>query len=183
MREVKLDTYKVVIKIGASQFKQIAWYIISLFFFQNSLLIPTSLKSKLLRLFGATIGKNVNFKPSIQIKYPWKLSIGDNSWIGEDVWIDNLEPVVIGENCCLSQGAMILTGSHDPMKSTFDYIGLPVTLQDGVWIGAKAVVSLGVVCGSHSLLSVGSVVEKDMEPYVIYKGNPAMPVLIRNILQ
>ena len=182
MKEVRLDTYKVVINIEASRFKQIAWYIISLIFFQNSLLIPPSFKSKLLRLFGASIGKNVNLKPSIHIKYPWKLSIGDDSWIGEHVWIDNLETVVIGKNCCLSQGAMILTGSHDSMKTRFDYVGLPVTLEDGVWIGAKAVVSLGVVCGSHSLLSIGSVAEKNLEPYVIYKGNPAMPVLRRNVV-
>lgn len=181
MKEVKLESYKIVINIGASRIKQISWFVSSIIFFQNPLPIPSFIKSNLLRVFGANIGKNVRFKPSILIKYPWKLSIGDYSWIGESVWIDNLENVSIGKNCCLSQGALLLTGSHNAMKSTFDYSALPISIQDGVWIGAKAIIAPGVICGSHSILSVGSVAEKNLEPYIIYKGNPAIPVINRII--
>ena len=76
----------------------------------------------LLRLFGAKIGKKVIIRPSVKVTYPWKLSIGDYSWIGEDVWIDNLEQVIIGSNVCISQGAMLLCGNHNYKKVTFDLI-------------------------------------------------------------
>ena len=73
---------------------------------------------------------------------PWKLKVGNNVWIGEDVWIDNLELVDISDNVCISQGAMLLCGNHDFTSSTFDLIVKPIVLEDGVWIGAKSIVSL-----------------------------------------
>lgn len=104
------------------------------------------------------------------------LSVGNHAWIGEDVWIDNLVEVTIGDSACLSQGAMLLTGNHNFKRSTFDLIVGSITLEDGVWIGAKAIVCPGVTCKSHSVLSVGSVATKDLEPYSIYQGNPAVKV-------
>ena len=115
------------------------------------------------------------------IKFPWKLSIASHSWIGEEVWIDNLSEVIIGNNVTISQGALILTGSHDHSKETFDFISLPVVLEDGVWIGARAVVYGGVTCCTHSILGINAVAESNLHPYTIYKGNPAVPVLSRNI--
>ena len=123
----------------------------------------------------------VVIKPAVNIKFPWKLSIGNNSWIGEKVWIDNLEEVTIASNCCLSQGCLILTGSHDVMKEKFDYVALPIIIEDGVWIGANAILTAGIVCGSHSVLGAGSVTDKNLIPFIIYKGNPAIPVILRVI--
>jgi putative colanic acid biosynthesis acetyltransferase WcaF len=117
----------------------------------------------------------------VNIKYPWKLVIGDYSWIGEDVWIDNLEQVIIGSNVCISQGAMLLTGNHNYKKSSFDLITREITLEDGVWIGAKSIVGPGVRCGSHSILAVGSFTSKDLDAYVIYQGNPAAKIRNRII--
>ena len=124
-------------------------------------------------MFGASVGKGVVIKPSVQIKYPWKLSIGDYAWIGEHVWIDNLDQVTIGDHACISQGAMFLTGNHDYSKSSFDLIVKPITVEEGAWVGAKATVTQGVVIGSHSLLTVGSIASKDLPRYSICKGNPA----------
>jgi len=107
-------------EIGASRFKQFIWYFTNVLFFINPLNPGSGIKKALLRLFGAKIGKGVVLKPSINIKYPWKLSIGDFSWIGEKVWIDNLGQVDIGKNVCISQGAMLLTGNHDYKKQGFD---------------------------------------------------------------
>lgn len=135
----------------------------------------------LLRLFGARVGKSVVIKPHVRIKYPWKLSIGDYTWIGEDVWIDNLDEVCIGANCCVSQGAFLLCGNHNYTKSTFDLMIGAITLEDGSWIGAKSTVCPGVTVGSHAVLSVGSVATKTLEPYGIYSGNPAMKVKERVI--
>ncbi len=56
-----------------------------------------------------------------------------------------------------------------------------ITLADGVWIGAKAVVCPGVRCDSHAVLSVLSVANTHLEAYTIYQGNPAKPVRTRVI--
>ena len=109
------------------------------------------------------------------------MEIGDNVWIGENVWIDNLEQVKIGDNCCLSQGAMLLTGNHNYKKSTFDLLTGTITLEDGAWVGAQSTVCPGVTCKSHCILSVGSIATFDLEPYTIYQGNPAKPVRDRII--
>ena len=181
LKKVDNSLYKATISIGASTFKQVLWYFINIFFFKNSLNVFSSLKVFLLKLFGAKIGSGTVVKPSVNIKYPWKLRVGKNVWIGEETWIDNLSDVIIGDNVTLSQGALLLTGSHDFTKESFDFLSYPITLEEGVWIGAKAVVFGGVTCKTHSILGINSVAEKDLEPYVIYKGNPAVPVIVRNI--
>ncbi|HTB53370.1 MAG TPA: WcaF family extracellular polysaccharide biosynthesis acetyltransferase [Ferruginibacter sp.] len=181
LKKVNNAAYQTSIKIDASKPKQAVWYFINIIFFKNALNISSASKVLLLKMFGATIGQGVVVKPSVNIKYPWKLRIGNNSWIGEEVWIDNLSEVIIGANVTLSQGALILTGSHDHTKTTFDFISLPVILEEGVWIGAKAVVFGGVTCQSHSILGINSVAEQDMKAYIIYKGNPAIPVISRII--
>ncbi len=120
-------------------------------------------------------------KPSVLIKYPWLLSAGDHIWIGEGVWIDNLAPLTIGSHSCLSQGAYLLTGNHNFTLPAFDLTIAPIVLEDGVWIGARATVCPGVVCGSHSILAVASIATKPLEPYGIYQGNPAVKIKNRVI--
>ncbi|MEM1135772.1 MAG: WcaF family extracellular polysaccharide biosynthesis acetyltransferase [Bacteroidota bacterium] len=158
---------------GASKLKQIIWYFINALFFINPLNPLSGLKVVLLRLFGAKVGQGVVIKPAINIKYPWHLTIGNHVWIGENVWIDNLTDIVIEDHVCLSQGAMLLCGSHNYKKTTFDLIIGNIKLEQGVWIGAKAVVCPGVTCYSHSILAVNSVATQDLESYTIYQGNPA----------
>ncbi|HLZ86214.1 MAG TPA: WcaF family extracellular polysaccharide biosynthesis acetyltransferase [Puia sp.] len=180
-KKVDNSAYRTTITIGASRGKQMAWYLVNILFFKNPLNIISSLKVSLLRLFGARLGQGVVVKPAVNIKYPWKLRVGDHTWIGEEVWIDNLSEVVIGSHVTLSQGTLLLTGSHDHTRTTFDFLSQPIILEDGVWIGAKAVVAGGITCRTHSILGMNSVAEKDLEPYTIYKGNPAVPVIIRTI--
>ncbi|MBS1504648.1 MAG: colanic acid biosynthesis acetyltransferase WcaF, partial [Bacteroidetes bacterium] len=136
-KTVNNASYQATINIGASTIKQLAWYLVNIFFFKNPLNIVSGLKVALLKLFGAKLGTGVVIKPSVNIKYPWKLVAGNHCWIGEGVWIDNLSEVVIGNNVTLSQAALLLTGSHDHTKTTFDFISRPIVLEDGVWIGAK----------------------------------------------
>ena len=180
-QQVDNSSYKTSIDIGASRVKQLSWYCTNIIFFKNPLNMLSSVKVSLLKFFGAKLGQGVVVKPAVNIKYPWKLQVGDHSWIGEEVWIDNLSDVIIGANVTLSQGSLLLTGSHDHTRTSFDFISDSILLEDGVWIGAKAVVFGGVTCGSHSILGINSVAEKDLEPYIIYKGNPAVPVLTRVI--
>lgn len=153
--------------------KRLAWMLVDAAVFNSYLPWPYSLKAALLRLFGAEVGAGAVIKPGARIKYPWFLKLGDHVWLGESSWIDNLGLVSVGNHVCVSQGAYILTGSHDYKSSAFDLLVKPVTLQDGVWIGAKAVVCPGVTCKSHSILAAGSVATADLEQYSIYQGNPA----------
>jgi putative colanic acid biosynthesis acetyltransferase WcaF len=76
---------------------------------------------------------------------------------------------------------MLLCGNHDYKRSTFDLIVGNIMLEDGVWIGAKSVVCPGVVCRSHSVLSVGSVASAPLDAYGIYRGNPAVKVKERTM--
>lgn len=157
-------------------FKRGCWFLVNLVFFKTGMFPFYGLKSSLLRIFGAKVGNGVLIKPFVNIKYPWFLEIGDHAWIGENVWIDNLARVTIGNNVCLSQGAFLLTGNHNYKKSSFDLMLKPIIIEDGVWIGAKATVCPGISCGTHSVLSVGSVAVSDMEAYGIYSGNPAVKI-------
>jgi putative colanic acid biosynthesis acetyltransferase WcaF len=161
--------------------KQLLWYFANRFFINTYLPYPSALKVVLLRTFGAKIGRGVVIKPKVNIKYPWFLKIGDYCWIGENVWIDNLILVTIESNVCLSQGAMLLTGNHDYTRSTFDLKVKPITLENGVWIGARATVCPGVHAGSHAVLTVNSVATGALEHYGIYQGNPAKYVKTREV--
>lgn len=168
-------------EIGASRLKRTCWYFVNVLFFINPLNPSSGFKRFLLKVFGAKIGKGVVLKPAINIKYPWKLTVGDYSWIGEKVWIDNLAPVTIGKNVCLSQGAMLLTGNHDYTKISFDLVIAGIVLEDGVWIGAQALICPGVSAESHAVLAAKSVATKTLTAYTIHQGNPATPVRERII--
>jgi len=170
-------------KPGGTAVKRILWYFINVLFFQNPYNPFSSLKIFWLKIFGAKVGKGVVIKPSVNIKYPWRLKIGNYVWIGEKVWIDNLADVEIGDNVSISQGAMLLCGNHNYKKATFDLITGKIKLEEGVWIGAKSIVSPGITCKSHSILALNSIATKDLEPYVIYRGNPAVEVRKRQITE
>ena len=122
MKQVDLSSYNSTIEIGAGKIKQILWYFINVLFFKNGWNPSSGIKITLLKLFGCKVGEGVVIKPGVNIKYPWKLSLGNHVWVGENVWIDNLSMVKIDSHVTLSQGAMILTGSHDPGRTTFDFI-------------------------------------------------------------
>jgi putative colanic acid biosynthesis acetyltransferase WcaF len=166
---------------GGSALKRLMWFYVNALFLKSSLLPSSGFKIFLLRLFGAKIGRSVTIKPGVNIKYPWHLTIGNQTWVGENVWIDCLVPVVIGNNACISQGAFLLTGSHDYKKTTFNLITLGFVLEDGVWIGAGAIVNPGVIAATHSVLTSGSVATKNLEAYSIYQGNPAVKIRDRVI--
>ena len=166
---------------GAGIIKRTLWYFTNIWFFTSRWLPISGFKVFLLKLFGAKIGSGVVIKPAVNIKYPWRLTIGNHVWIGEGVWIDNLDDVTIHNNVTLSQGAFLLCGNHNFKKTTFDLITGKITLEEGVWIGAKSIVAPGVICKSHSVLAVQSVASSDLEKYSIYRGNPAVFVKKRII--
>lgn len=163
---------------GACKAKLIAWY------FVNALIVRASwnpfmgVKVALLKAFGAKIGKRTVIKNNVTVKFPWKLTVGDDVWLGEQCWIDNLDKVTIGSNVCISQGALLLTGNHDYTIPSMPYRNAPIVIEDGAWIGARAVVCAGITVHENAILTVGSVASRDLQPNGIYKGNPA--VMVRN---
>lgn len=165
---------------GGSALKRTLWYFTNVLFLKNHLNLLSGLKVGLLRLFGAKVGLGVVIKPGVNVKYPWLLSIGDHSWIGEDVWIDNLAQVTIGSNCCISQGAMLLTGNHNYKLPTFDLIIKPITIEDGAWVGAKCVVCPGVTIGENSVATVGLTIKKDILSNEILKSNDMIMQISKN---
>ena len=154
--------------------KRFLWYYCNIVFFRNGWFPFSSLKVFLLKLFGASVGKAVTIKPNVGIKYPWFLTIGNFVWIGEEVWIDNLAHVTIGNNVCISQGALLLSGSHNYKLPAFDLIIKKINIEEGVWVCAKAIICGGVTCYKNAIITAGTVMTSDCEAGGIYKGNPGI---------
>lgn len=160
---------------GASSVKILLWYFVSVILVRSGIIPFSSIIVFILKLFGAKIGKDVRIKPGIYIHYPWKLTLGDHSWLAE-CRIENLAEVTIGPNACVSQMAMLLTGNHNYKSVNFDLMANPIVLEEGAWVGANATVCPGVTVKSHAVLTVGSTATKDLDAYSIYQGNPAVKV-------
>lgn len=162
--------------LGAGFIKRTLWYFTNAVFFINPLFPFRSPKPVLLRLFGAKVGRGVVIHPGVNIKFPWKLAIGNHVWIGQRAWLDNIDQLTIKDNAVISQGAMLILGSHDYKRPDYPTLSGPVVLEEGSWVGAGALVLGGVTLKSHALLSAGSVTGKNLEAYTIYRGNPAVAV-------
>jgi putative colanic acid biosynthesis acetyltransferase WcaF len=141
---------------GRGPITRVVWYFTSLLIFESGWVPVSGLKCTLLRFFGAKIGRGVVIKPNVRIKFPWKLSIGNHSWIGQEVWIDNLDEVDIGDNCCISQGAYFCTGSHDHRSETFDLLTGPITVHSNAWVTARCILLAGSIVEEGETLSAGT---------------------------
>jgi putative colanic acid biosynthesis acetyltransferase WcaF len=166
---------------GAGRLKQALWYCTNAVVFDSWLCPFYAPKRLLLRLFGARVGAGVVIKPRVNIKRPWRLDIGDHSWVGEAVWIDNLTSVSVGSNCCISQGAYLCTGNHDWSDPGFSLQVKPIVVANQAWIGAGARVGPGISIGEGSVATLGSVVISDTLPWHIYAGNPAVKLRTRTL--
>ena len=158
---------------GASRWREAAWLLVAGVLF-SSWLPGSGWRISLLRLFGARIGSNVTFKPGVRVKFPWRLTVGEHSWIGESVWIDNLAEVTIGAHVCISQGAYLCTGSHDWSSERFDLIVRPIILEDKSWVGAKAVLAPGAHVGEGAVITLGTVAGGTLEPWHVHSGGVKM---------
>ena len=125
---------------------------------------PNRFRIMVLRIVGARIGAGVLIRHQVKIHWPWKLEVGANSWIGEEVWILNLERVTIGSNTCISQGVLICTGSHDRRSPTFEFDNAPIVIGDSVWVAARATVLRGTRIGDGVTIGATVVVTGDVPP-------------------
>lgn len=129
----------------------------------------------LLRLFGAGLGRGCRLKPGLRVKFPWRLRCGDYCWLGEDVWIDNLALISLGDRVCLSQGAYLCTGNHDYRSTDFGLRLGPITIGSDAWIGARAVLAPGTCVGEAAVVALGAVASGKVPPAMVVRGNPAKP--------
>lgn len=179
---MRLDQYTVgQYTPGAPYLKQLLWYFLGQPLFRSYWLPVSSLKVRLLRLFGAQVGEGVRVKPGVTLKFPWRIAIGDYVWLGEQVWLDNVINIRIDDHVCISQGAYLGTGNHDWQDPNFALKLSAIHLESRCWIGAKAVVGPGVTIGHGAVLCLGSIAGQSLAPMTIYAGNPARPVKTRKI--
>jgi putative colanic acid biosynthesis acetyltransferase WcaF len=160
---------------GASQSVEILWWVVRSLLFAPWFPVPSVLKVAALRIFGAKIGRGVVIRSRVNVTFPWRLSIGDHVWIGDEVMILSLAPVTIASHVCISQRAFLCTGSHKFGNENFDLVTKPIAIGEGCWIAANVFIAPGVTLGRGTLCSAGSVVLKSHGPNLVLAGNPAVP--------
>jgi putative colanic acid biosynthesis acetyltransferase WcaF len=158
---------------GAPRWKEALWVAVKLCLFLPHLPLPSSFRAALLRAFGARIGRGVVIRGGLDVSYPWRLTIGDHVWLGEEVKILSLATVTIESDVCISQRAFLCTGSHAFRSPDFHLVTKPITIRQGSWIAAQAFVAPGVTIGPGSMVCAGSVVFADVPPDATVQGNPA----------
>lgn len=174
MKKVRLDLFnsKLGLDRGASKAKEMLWYAVKVVFFLSAIPYPSKLKVFLLKAFGSKVGKGLVIKPRVNIHFPWKLVVGDNVWIGEEVFLLNFELLTIGNNVCISQKVFVCGGNHDYKDPTMPYRNGVIVIEDGSWVGAASFVGPNVKIGINTIVSVGSIVTKSLPENGVFSGNP-----------
>ncbi|MCF1593419.1 putative colanic acid biosynthesis acetyltransferase [Streptomyces muensis] len=135
---------------------------------------PARWRPAVLRAFGARIGRRVLIRHGVRVHWPWRLSVGDDVWIGEGAWLLNLREITIGHDVCVSQGALLCTGSHQRRSRTFEFDNGPIRLEPGAWVAARAVVLRGVTVGRGAVVGACAVAHRDLGPgEVLTRGGAA----------
>ncbi|MCC4249428.1 acetyltransferase [Microbacterium testaceum] len=143
------------------------WAICELLFVTNPWQISSGLRVRVLRAFGAQIGEGVIFRPRTRVKFPWKLRVGDRSWIGEGVWFHNQDHIYVGHDVVISQETFLTTGSHAHRRD-MALITRPIHIEEGAWITSRCVVLGGTRMGRSALA----------RPLTVISGNvPANAVI------
>ena len=145
------------------------WFIAQHLFFKSPVL-PPKLRCLLLKIFGAYVGSGVLIRRGVRVHFPWNLAIGDNCWIGEEVWFINHEKITIGSNVCISQRSVICSGGHDYQSASLEFAHKPVVIKDGAWVCLDAKVLPGVTIGECSVVSAGEIVRNSLPDNSIFVG-------------
>jgi putative colanic acid biosynthesis acetyltransferase WcaF len=158
------------------------WWLVQSTLFRLSPQFLYGWRRFLLRLFGARVGCNVLVRPTATVTYPWKVSIGDYSWIGDDVILYSLGEIEIGTHAVVSQRSYICTGTHDFKSTPFDIQASKIVIEDEAWIATDVFVAPGVRIGHGTVVGARSSVFADLPAMVVCVGTPAKPIRPR-ILQ
>ena len=151
------------------------WFLVRHLIFKGSF-FPPVLRPTLLRIFGSSIGRRVIIRRGVNVHFPWNLEIGDDSWIGEEVWFINHEKIKIGSNVCISQRSIICSGGHDYRSASLEYAHKPIEIKAGAWICLDAKILPGVTIGECSVVSAGEVARKSVPDYSMLVGGEIRPI-------
>lgn len=154
------------------------WGLVELLFVYNPWQVSSRLRVAALRAFGADIGSGVIFRPRTRVRFPWKLTIGDDSWIGEGVWFHNQDRIAVGHDVVISQETFLTTGSHRH-RTNMGLITRPITIEPGVWITSRCMVLGGTHLGTSSLVKPMSIVQGEVKANAVIDGRPAVQVGLR----
>jgi putative colanic acid biosynthesis acetyltransferase WcaF len=160
---------------GAPAWKVYAWGVVELLLVSNPWQISSRVRKAALEAFGAAIGEGVVLRPRLRVRFPWKLTVGDRSWIGDDVWLHNQDHLTIGSDAVVSQGTFVTTGSHAHRRD-MALLTKPVVIEDGAWVTARCIVLGGSRIGMSALVTPGTVVSGEVPPGVVF-GQSAGAVL------
>ena len=152
------------------------WWLVQMLFFKNSPQFMYGWRRFLLRCFGAEIGKKVMIRPSAHIQFPWRLNIGDYSWVGDQVVLYNLDKIQIGSHAVISQRSYLCTGSHHHQHTNFSIYTQPIIIQNQCWLAADVFVAPGVNIGEGTVVGSRSSVFKSLPEGKICFGSPATVV-------
>ncbi len=155
------------------------WWLVQGIVFPLTLHPFNSVRCQLLRWFGAKIGKAVLIRPTARFTYPWKVEIGDYSWIGDDVVFYSLESIQIGEHCVISQKSYLCTGSHDAQDPRFGLLTAPIAIGNGVWVATDCFIGAGVQIGANALVGARSSVFSSLPEQQVCWGTPCRPRYLR----
>ncbi|HEX3830083.1 MAG TPA: hypothetical protein VHV82_22690 [Sporichthyaceae bacterium] len=154
---------------GRSAWLVYLWAFVELLLVTNPLQISSRLRVTVLRVFGAEIGSGVVFRPRTRVKFPWKLHIGDHTWIGEGVWFHNQDHIHLGRDVVISQDTLLTTGSHAHRRD-MALITRPIAIEDGAWITSRCVVLGGARVGRSALARPLTVVSGEVAPNTVVAG-------------
>ncbi|MEQ8755731.1 MAG: hormogonium polysaccharide biosynthesis acetyltransferase HpsU [Coleofasciculus sp. G1-WW12-02] len=166
---------------GRSSWFVLLWWLVQAVAFPISPHNFNGFRCFLLRLFGATIGQGVLIRPTARFTYPWKVEIGDYSWIGDDVVLYSLEQIRIGCHCVISQKSYLCTGSHDIQDSAFGLKTAGISIGNGVWIATDCFIAPGVQIGANAVIGARSSVFSNIPAQQVCWGTPAHPRYLRQI--
>ncbi|MEN0019913.1 MAG: glycosyltransferase [Planctomycetota bacterium] len=138
-------------------------------------------RAGLLRLFGARIGRGVRLRPTVNVEIPWNLDIRDGATVGDYAILYGLGKITIGERTIVSQYAHLCAGTHDFTDRRFPLIRDSIEIGADAWVGADAFVGPQVHVGRLAVLGARSSTYRDLEPAMVYVGNPAKPLKKREL--
>ncbi|GAA4330565.1 colanic acid biosynthesis acetyltransferase WcaF [Pigmentiphaga soli] len=156
------------------------WWLAQAALFRPSPQIAYGFRRWLLRRFGARIGRKVLIRPTATITYPWKVSIGDYSWIGDDVTLYSLSAIHIGSHVVVSQRSYLCAADHDMTSPAFPIREGPVRIEDGAWLATDVFVGPAVTVGYGAVVGARSAVFRALPPATVCHGNPCRPVRPRS---
>ncbi len=124
-------------------------------------------------IFGVKVGSNSIINMRARLYDPRNISIGEDTIIGEGATLDGRVELTIGSHVDIASEVMIYNAEHDINDPTFKAIDAPVTIEDYVFIGPRAIILPGVTIKKGGVVGAGAVVTKDVEEMAIVGGVPA----------